>query len=253
MIFNGGLWLAVLVHPHCFAFRYLFTVKNHKRAMTRVHTFKSILMGCWLLAGLLLMGCRDNRQATIDLPFYRNAAMTPEWIAESSDDYASIHRVGDFSFVDQDGERVTEADFEGKIYVANFFFVHCAAICPTMRTNLAKIQETYRDDDAVLLLSHTVMPETDTVPVLQNYATVNNVISGKWHLVTGSREAVYALAREAYFADLEADLAEDNILHSENFFLIDQHRRIRGVYNGTLPLDVERLIEDIATLKKESA
>ncbi len=221
--------------------------------MTYSNNIKRILMGCWILAGLVMMGCRNNEQAAIDLPFYRNVAMTPEWIAESSEEYAAIHRVGDFSFVDQDGGTVTEADFEGKIYVANFFFVHCTAICPTMRTNLAKIQEAYRDDDAVLLLSHTVMPETDTVPVLQNYATVNNVISGKWHLVTGSREAVYALARDAYFADLEADLTEDNILHSENFFLVDQHRRIRGVYNGTLPLDVERLIEDIATLKKEMA
>ena len=221
--------------------------------MTNTRHFARIMTGCFLLAGLVMTGCQGNPQAAIDLPFYRNAAMTPEWIAASSEEYAAIHRVGDFSFINQDGEPVTEADFDGKIYVANFFFVHCAAICPTMRTNLATIQEAYRDDDDVLLLSHTVMPETDTVPVLQNYANVNNVVSGKWHLVTGSREAVYALARDAYFADLEAGPTEDNILHSENFFLVDQNRRIRGVYNGTLPLDIERLIEDIATLKKERA
>ena len=218
-----------------------------------VHTrrFNRILLGCLLLAGLAILGCQPAQQSSIDLPFYRTAAMTPEWIARSSDTYPEIHRIGDFSFTNQDGETVTEKDFDGKIYVANFFFVHCASICPTLRTNLATVQEAYRDDDEVLLLSHTVMPETDTVPVLQNYAAVNDVISGKWHLVTGSREAVYRLARDAYFADLEADLAEDNILHSENFFLVDKDRRIRGVYNGTLPLDVERLIEDIATLKKE--
>ena len=221
--------------------------------MTYSKRIKHVLLGSWMLVGFLVMGCQNDQHASFDLPFYRNVEMTPEWIAASSEDYDGIHRVGDFSFVDQDGETVTEADFDGKIYVANFFFVHCAAICPTMRTNLAKVQEAFRDDAEVVLLSHTVMPETDTVPVLQNYATINDVISGKWHLVTGSREAVYTLARDAYFADLEADLAEDNILHSENFFLVDQDRRIRGIYNGTLPLDVQRLIEDIATLKKEMA
>ena len=166
--------------------------------MMNTQHLKRILMGCWMLAGFVVMGCQSNQQASFDLPFYRDAEMTPEWIAASSNEYAGIHRVGDFSFVDQDGETVTEEGFDGKIYVANFFFVHCAAICPTMRTNLAKIQQAYRDDDEVLLLSHTVMPETDTVPVLQNYATVNDVISSKWHLVTGSREAVYTLARDAY-------------------------------------------------------
>ena len=88
--------------------------------------------------------------------------------------------------------------------------------------------------------------------MLQNYATVNDVVPGKWHLVTGMREAIYTLARDAYFADLDADLTEDNILHSETFYLVDQAGRIRGIYNGTLPFDVQRLIEDIAILKQAS-
>ena len=219
--------------------------------MFGTHTLNGILIGGWILAGLVLMGC-TNDQDVLVLPFYRNADLTPEWLAQPSADEAAMHQVGDFAFVNQDGEMVTAHDFAGKIYVANFFFVHCPGICPTMRTNLAKIQQAFLDDDAVLLLSHTVQPETDTVPVLQNYATVNDVVSGKWHLVTGTREAIYALARDAYFADLEADLAEDNFLHSENFYLIDQAGRIRGIYNGTLPLDVQQLIEDIAILKQAS-
>ncbi len=96
------------------------------------------------------------------------------------------------------------------------------------------------------------MPVTDTVPVLQNYARVNHVVSGKWHLVTGSQQAIYTLARDSYFADLEADLAEDHFLHTENFILVDKDRHIRGVYNGTLAFDVQRLIEDLAILKQAS-
>ena len=219
--------------------------------MTGLHTLKGMLIGFFCLIGLMMTGCRGDQEKAFDLPFYRTAALTPEWLGETSAEYDDIHRIPDFALINQNGEAVTTETMDGKIYVANFFFVHCASICPTLRSNMADVQEVYREDDAVVLLSHTVMPETDTVPVLDNYATVNNVISGKWHLLTGSRETLYTLARDAYFADLATDLAEDNILHSENFFLIDQNQRIRGVYNGTLAVDVQRLIEDIATLKKE--
>lgn len=216
--------------------------------MHRKRIIGSALLGGLILAIGVLAGYRTPEDDQTTLPFYRSAEMTPEWIAETDDAYDDIHQVEDFSFINQAGEAVTARNFEGKIYVANFFFVHCSGICPTMRTNLAKIQQAFLDDDEVLLLSHTVRPETDTAPVLQNYATANEVVPGKWHLVTGTREAIYTTARDSYFAAL----AEDTFLHTESFILVDQNHRIRGVYNGTLAFDVQRLIEDIAMLKQAS-
>lgn len=209
--------------------------------------FKSLYI---LVTILWMTGCQRPIEDRVSLPFYHSAEMTPEWVDGDELKRASMHQVAPFTFQNQDGETITEADLEGKIYVANFFFVQCTSICPTMRSNLAKVQEAYLDDSEVLLLSHTVTPEVDTIPILHKYGQLNEVVGGKWHLLTGEQEAIYRLARESYFADLEADL-EDNFLHTENFVLIDQHRRIRGIYNGTLQLEVQRLIEDIATLKQE--
>ena len=210
-----------------------------------------ITTGCILTVLLLLTGCQKKPAAETTLPFYHTAELTPEWVEADDSTYASLHQIADFSFVNQDSDTVTSADFDGRIYVANFFFVRCTQICPTMRTNLSKIQAAYADDKDVLLLSHSVMPEADTVPILQKYADLNGVVSGKWHLVTGSREAIFKQARASYFVDLEADTTS-GLVHSEIFVLIDQQRRIRGVYNGTLAFDVQRLIEDIALLKQAS-
>lgn len=211
-----------------------------------------IVSGILMLAltlGVMLVGCGADGGASPTLPFYRTSELTPEWI-DDTDPATMTHRVADFSFVDQDGHRVTSADFDGRIYVANFFFVRCTGICPSMRSNMAKIQAAYRDDDDVLLLSHSVMPASDSVPALQNYAQANGVVSGKWHLVTGSRDSIYTIARDSYFADLEGEVKE-SFLHTETFILVDGKRRIRGVYNGTLEFDVKRLIDDIAVLRRE--
>ena len=145
---------------------------------------------------------------------------------------------------------VTAQGLEGRIWVANFFYAHCTSICPTMRSNLARVQDAYRGDSAVVLLSHTVTPASDSAAVLRAYADANQVLSGKWHLLTGSAEQITRLARDSYFAKLEGD-STSGWLHSENVVLVDRHRRIRGVYNGTLRFDVERLIDDIATLERE--
>lgn len=201
---------------------------------------------------LLFTGCRTEHDDP--LPFYRDAKLTPEWIEPSAPEYASIHTISEFALTDQDGASITRGDLMGKIYVANFFFSHCKGICPTMRTNLSKVQAAFETDDEVRLVSHTVTPESDTVPVLHNYAKVNGVIAGKWHLLTGAKEEMYALARDAYFVEFDTDEVIDTstFFHTENFVLVDQQGRIRGVYNGTLAFDVKRLIEDIRTLKRVS-
>ena len=181
--------------------------------------------------------------------FILAAYLTPQWPVEGE---AAGHTIPDFTFTNQLGDPAGAGDLEGKIYVANFFFSSCTTICPSMRTNLQAVQAAYRHDPAIRLLSHSVWPETDSVAALNAYAAVNDVVPGKWHLLTGTREALYAHARAAYFAPVGGGEAEA-FLHTETFYLVDDQRRIRGVYNGTLPFDVERLIDDIAVLKNELA
>ena len=201
---------------------------------------------------ILLTGCK-NKSGLSDMPFINKPDYTPEWIDKNDPAYASIHRIPAFSFTDQDGKTVTEKTVDGKIYVADFIFIRCGSICPKMTKNMGLIQEKFKDNDAVLLLSHSVTPEIDSVPVLKKYALEKGVISGKWHLLTGNQEDIYRLAKKEYYAGDTIGYYQtgNEFLHTENFILVDKLRRIRGVYNGTLSLEAERLMDDISTLLKE--
>ena len=188
------------------------------------------------------------------LPYYDDESFTPRWITPNSADEKAFHKIPDFIFVNQLGEPVTQQTFEGKIYVTDFFFTICPGICPQMTDNMFKIQEEFKNDEDVLLLSHSVMPSTDTVEVLKEYAETNSVIDNKWHLVTGDKNEIYSLGRDQYF--VENDLGEpksiDDFLHTENFLLIDKNKHIRGIYNGLNRASIAQLITDIKTLKKEN-
>ncbi|WPR72839.1 SCO family protein [Flavobacterium sp. NG2] len=188
------------------------------------------------------------------LPFINSAEFTPEWISPNSPEYPEIHTIPDFSFTNQDGQTVTEKTVEGKIYVANFMFTSCGSICPKMTDNMKILQDKYTNDSSVLLLSHTVTPERDSVSILKQYAINKGCISGKWHLLTGNKNEIYSIAKRQYFAGDSIGYYGklNDFLHTENFILVDGKRRIRGVYNGTLPIEMERIIEDITTLKKEN-
>ena len=205
-----------------------------------------------------LLACNSEKEKRmnpeIDLPFYSEATYTPEWIDENDDRYDSIHTIENFSFLNQKGEEVKNETFDGKIYVANFFFTICPNVCPRMTKNLKTIQEEFAQDENVKILSHTVMPWVDSVERLAEYAQLNDINTNQWHLVTGEKKSLYHMARMAYFADEgfgKTVTSEEDFLHTKNIILIDTKRRIRGVYNGTLPLEMKRLIEDIYTLKKE--
>jgi protein SCO1/2 len=205
---------------------------------------------------ILLTGCKSKEKHVVTeegLPFINKPDFTPEWIEKKDPAYASIHRIPAFSFTDQDGKMVTEKTVEGKIYVADFIFTRCGSICPKMTNNMGLLQEKFKNNDEVLLLSHSVTPEMDSVPVLKKYAEDKGVISGKWHLLTGKEEEIYALAKKQYYAGDTIGYYQtgNEFLHTENFILVDKHRRIRGVYNGTLPLEMERLEDDINTLLKD--
>ena len=192
-----------------------------------------------------------NKETT--LPFFNSAEFTPEWISETSDTYAKIHTIPAFKFTNQEGKTITNKTYEGKIYVADFFFTSCPGICPRLAKNMRKLQEVFKNDDDVMLLSHSVTPVKDSVPVLKEYGLENNVNPRKWNLVTGNKKEIYDIARKAYFADEDfvKTQDEDAFIHTENFVLIDKKGRIRGVYNGTLAVETERILRHIKLLKNE--
>ena len=209
-----------------------------------------------LLLTLFCCACQrrsvDARQAS--LPYYNTPDFTPVWVDDPKAAGVRIdHTIGNFSLTDQEGEKVTRQVFHEKIHVADFFFTSCPNICPVLTGNMRRVQDAFRDDPEILLLSFSVTPRIDTVARLKEYAEGHRIISEKWHLLTGDRAEIYNLARKSYFAEEETGLARDStaFLHTERFILVDRTGRIRGLYNGTLTLEVNRLIEDIASLKKE--
>lgn len=204
-----------------------------------------------------IIGCKKSEKE-VDcrvetLPYYNEASFTPKWL-NNVEDLETFHKVPSFNLIDQNGESVTEQTFKEKIYVTDFFFTTCPGICPKMTENMALVQEAFKDDPEVLLLSHSVTPETDSVQVLKTYAENKGAISNKWYLVTGDRKQIYDLGRKTYFVeqDLGQEKDEDEFLHSENFVLIDKNKHIRGIYNGLNATAVQQLIADIKTLEKEN-
>lgn len=186
------------------------------------------------------------------LKIYNPADINPKLVDESLQGTSKNHKVGEFSLTDQDGQPVTPIDFEGKIYVTDFFFVTCPTICPKMTDQMLRVYEEFNENSDILLLSHTVMPEEDSVPVLKEYADKFNISSEKWKLVTGDKKQIYDLARKTYFAAVtEGDGGVDDFIHTENFVLVDKDKRLRGFYDGTSKKDVDRLIKDIYTLLAE--
>ncbi|MFV8325639.1 SCO family protein [Flavobacterium sp. ZS1P14] len=180
------------------------------------------------------------------LPVFNPSDVNPELVDSTVQYISKYHTIADFSFVNQNGKTITEKDYEGKVYVADFFFTTCGSICPKMTTNLAEVQKAIINNPKVMLLSHTVFPETDSVPVLKAYALKNGVVDSKWNLVTGDKKAIYTMARKSYLA-VKLGRPEQlyDMVHTENFVLVDTKRRVRGFYDGTKKEDMKRLIEDI--------
>ncbi len=161
------------------------------------------------------------------------------------------HTIADFKLTNQNGKTITQDDYNDKIYVADFFFTTCQTICPIMTDHMVQIQEKIKDNPEILLLSHTVTPEIDTVAQLKRYALEKGVDDSKWNLVTGSKIEIYDLARKSYMVAKENPDDPYGLVHTENFALVDKKRRVRGFYDGTLPEDIDRLLLDIEKLQKE--
>lgn len=211
---------------------------------------------------MVVFGCKNQPEKknqtdvvpqNMTLPFFNSGDFTPEWIEKESIAYNNIHKIPDFSFVNQKGDTINQNYYLGKIYVADFFFTTCTGICRSLSLNMKLLQDKFLEDPDVFLLSHSVTPEIDSVSVLKKYADNYGVNSKKWNLVTGNKEAIYKLARTAYFSDEDFVKTKEasEFIHTENFLLIDKKGRIRGVYNGTLKLATKRLMKHIEMLKSE--
>ncbi len=194
-----------------------------------------------------------------DLKIYSPADVNPKLVDSTVQDIGNKHRIAPFSFINQNGKVVTNKDYEGKIYVADFFFTRCQSICPIMTDNMVWLQSQIRDMPDVLLLSHSVTPDTDSVAVLREYATRKGAIDGKWNLVTGNKRDIFGMARKSYLAVETTDAADlYDMVHTENFILVDKKGRIRGFYNGTNrdslvegEKNVSQLLEDIKWLREQ--
>jgi len=187
------------------------------------------------------------------LPVFNPADVNPKLVDKSVINITRNHKVADFKLINQNGEIVTQEDYKDKIYVADFFFTRCMTICPVMTNNMGKLQEVFKNDDDIKFLSLSVTPEMDSIPILKEYAVKKGVIDAKWNITTGDKKHIYELARKSYFAVLdEGDGGLQDFIHTENFILVDKKRQIRGFYDGTDSLDIERLILDIKILQNES-
>ena len=184
------------------------------------------------------------------LPIYQPAEVNEKLVDSSIIHVSKYHKISDFILTNQNGKEITQADYKDKIYVADFFFTTCQDICPVMTKNMYELQEELKYDNEILLLSHTVIPEVDTVKRLKEYAIENNVDDSKWNLVTGDKKQIYELARKSYLAVEDSNFNEFDMIHTENFMLIDKEKQIRGFYDGTNSEEINRLLKDIEVLKQ---
>lgn len=204
-----------------------------------------------ILCSNVWLGCGNQPH---QLPYYNQPYFTPIFLQNNDEVNKQItHTIANFSFKNQHNNIITQKDIEGKIHVANFFFTSCGSICPVMINHMKLIDSAFKNDEALVLISYSVTPWIDSVQKLSVYANANNIQSKNWHLLTGKKDSIYNLARQSYFAEEDLGFTKDasNFLHTEHFLLIDKTKRIRGIYNGTLRLEMEQLIKDIQTLKQE--
>jgi protein SCO1 len=218
-------------------------------------------MDCWVqrIASIALIVCLTGfsfscQEKTESLPYYNSPQFDPVFLNAGDVPKTITHQVADFSFTDQHNQIITQENIEGKIHVANFIFTTCNSICPKMINNMKTVSDAFPSDSNVVLLSYSVTPWIDNVERLKVYADENQISSKNWHLLTGNKSRIYELARQSYFAEQSLGFSRDStdFLHTEHFILVDKTKRIRGIYNGTLQLEMQQLIKDITLLKQQN-
>ena len=211
--------------------------------------YKLFFIGLFVFSSIVISLFYTALKPQKSLPIYNPADVNPELVDSTVQYVSKYHTIADFKFTNQNGKTITQKDYEGKIYVADFFFTTCESICPKMTANMVDVQKAILNNPKVMLLSHTVMPDVDSVSVLKKYALDKGIVDSKWNLVTGDKKDIYSIARKSYLA-VKMGKPEElyDMVHTENFILIDSKRRVRGFYDGTNREEVKKLIEDIQWL-----
>lgn len=226
--------------------------------MTSVFKKYKVLIGFFVVFSIVTISLFYSvLKPSKSLPIYNPSDVNPELVDSTVQYIANNHRIADFKFTNQNGQIITQKDYEGKIYVADFFFTTCPTICPKMTDNMVWLQNQIKNNPKVMLLSHSVTPDIDNVPVLKKYALEKGVLDAKWNLVTGDKKDIYYIARKSYLA-VKTGKPEEmyDMVHTENFVLVDSKKRVRGFYDGTnldQPTEpgiknVKQLLEDILWL-----
>ncbi|WP_405295732.1 SCO family protein [Algibacter sp. Ld11] len=213
-----------------------------------------------LISSVLLISCNgskkkpQNTEENTALPYYNDPTFTPVFIKDKSSIQKEItHTIDDFEFLNQDSILVNQSIIQNKIHVANFIFTTCGSICPVMTDHLKIVSDSLQNNQDLVFLSYSVTPWIDTPSKLKAYKKNHDITNENWQFLTGSKSDIYKLARQSYYAEEDIGFSRDSteFLHTEHLILVDQTKRIRGVYNGTVALDMEALINDIKTLQNE--
>ena len=206
-----------------------------------------------ILSSICLIHCA-NRESNSSLPYYNTPDFTPIFIDDLTKvDGKITHKIEDFAFLNQDSILITQEYIKDKIHVANFVFTTCGSICPSMTENMKEVSDAFVEDKEVKLLSYSVTPWIDRPHVLKEYKELYEISNTNWQFLTGKKSDIYTLARTSYFAEEDIGFSKDSsdFLHTEHFILVDGSKRIRGIYNGTLRLEMKQLKEDIKALKED--
>lgn len=213
--------------------------------------YKNFAIGFLILSIIIISIIYNILNVEKPLPIYNPNNFNATLVDSTIQHVKKYHKIANFSLTNQNGKTITQNDYKDKIYVADFFFTTCPTICPIMTDNMYQIQKEFINDDDVMLLSHSVTPVKDSVPRLKEYAKIKGVNDAKWNLVTGNKKHIYELARKSYFAVLSHGNGDEfDMIHTENFILIDKKQRIRGTYDGTNPESIDSLITAIKKLKR---
>jgi len=216
--------------------------------------YKGFAIVLGIISVIIIFIIYDTLNVYKPLPIYQPAMVSTELVDSTIQHQKKYHKIADFKLINQNGKTITQNDYKDKIYVADFFFTTCQTICPIMTDHMARIQKEIIADNDIMLLSHTVTPDIDTVAQLKRYAKLKGVNAAKWNLVTGDKKQIYELARKSYLAVKDNGNGDAfDMIHTENFMLIDKKRQIRGFYDGTNKEDINRLLADIKILKEAYA
>ena len=214
-----------------------------------IHKYRLFLAIFISIASVILYLFYNALTPKKKLPIFQPNDVNYELVDSTIQHVKRFHKIKSFEFLNQNGEIISEKDYEGFIYVADFFFTTCPSICPIMTDNMVKIQNYVKDKKKVKLLSFSVTPEIDSVPVLKEYSINKGVNDKYWNLLTGDKSKIYSLARKSFLVVKEnGKSTSHDMIHTESFVLVDREKRIRGFYDGTDDKDIQTLKKDIDIL-----